>query len=206
MANGIVPDALPEHRPRPRHRSPWLGLTVVTAGIAIAAVVVPPLIAPRHHADPPAALASSPAVVSAPAPSSGSASPASPSPARFTPITAEAEDPHTILSGGAAPTDCATCHGGGRVRYVCATCRVTVRTTLPVSGRRTVTVVYEVDGPRRLKVSVNDSPADAYRVTGPGWDTPQSFRFTADLPAGPLRIALFNDESPAPDVDAVVIS
>jgi hypothetical protein len=199
VANGIVPDALPDHLPRPRHRSPWLGLTVVTAGIAIAAVVVPPLIAPRHRAAP--APASSPSVVPSSAPAS-----TSPPPARFVPITAEAEDPHTVLTGGAAPTDCDTCHGGGRVRYVCATCRVTVRTTLPVSGRRTVTVVYEVDGPRLLKVSVNDAPATDHRVTGPGWTTPRSFRFTADLPAGPLRIALFNDESPAPDVDAVVIS
>jgi hypothetical protein len=193
VANGIVPD---------RRRSQWLGLTAVTVAIAIAAVVVPPLIAPRHHAAPPAPPASSsPTAV----PSSASSA-ASPPPARFIPITVEAEDPRTVLTGGAAPTDCDTCHGGGRVRYICATCRVTVRATLPVAGRRTVTVVYEVDGPRLLKVSVNDGPATDHRVTGPDWATPRTLRFTADLPAGPLRIALFNDESPAPDVDAVVIS
>ena len=32
-------------------------------------------------------------------------------------------------------------------------------------------------------------------MTGPGWETPRSFRFTADLPSGPLRLTLFNDES-----------
>jgi hypothetical protein len=55
-------------------------------------------------------------------------------------------------------------------------------------------------------VSINDAKAAIYPVTGPGWDTPRSFHFTAELPAGPLRVTLFNDDSPAPDVDEVVIS
>jgi hypothetical protein len=188
---------------RPSHRrSQWLGFGVVTAGIAVATVAVPPLITPHHH--PPKAGSSAAPVVS-------SASPAQPrggvsSPARFVPITVEAEDPHNALSGGAAATDCATCRGGRRVRYICVACRVVVRTAVPVPGRRTVTVYYETDGPRSLKVSLNDAPAHSWPVTGPGWTTPHSFRFTADLPAGPLRLTLYNDESPAPDVDEVVIS
>jgi len=196
VTHGILPDTA---RPS-RRRSQWLGLTAVTVAIAVAAIVVPPLITPHHRAQPPA--------VASAAPSTSLAQPvaATSSPARFAPITVEAEDPHNTVSGGAAATECATCHGGGRVRYICLACRVVVRTTMPVSGRRTVTVIYEADGPRSLKVGVNDARAAGWPVTGPGWTTQRSFHFTADLPAGPLRLTLFNDESPAPDVDAVIIS
>jgi hypothetical protein len=203
VVNGIAPDTLPGHRVPARRSRPWVGLAVVMAGIAAAAVVVPPLIAPdRHHR----------AVAPAQAPSAATVTPSAPTvtpsatPASFAPIAAEAEGASSILTGGAAKTDCAACHGGGRVRYVCNSCRVTVRATVPVSGRRTLTVVYETDGPRFLKVSVNDGAPRTYPVTGPGWTSPRTFRFTADLPTGPLRISLFNDESPAPDIDAVLIS
>jgi hypothetical protein len=203
VANGIAPDTVPgQHRPG-RRRNQWLGLAVIVAGIAAVAIVVPPLITPHHHASPPAAAASAvPSAVAQPSSAAPSSSPA----ARFTPITVEAEDPHNTLIGGAAPTDCATCRGGGRVRYICITCRVIVRTSVAVAGPRTVTVYYEADGPRSLKVSVNDAQPRRWPVTGTGWETPRSFRFTADLPAGPVRLTLFNDESPAPDVDEVVIS
>ncbi|GIF75122.1 hypothetical protein [Asanoa siamensis] len=199
MANGIAPDTLPgRHRPGRRQ---WLGLAVVAAVVGVATVAVPPLIAPRH--DPPAAASSpAPTVVSSAPATSPSASPS----ARFVPVTIEAEDPGNVLTGGAAPTECATCRGGARVRYLCLSCVVTLHGTVPVSGRRTVTVVYETDGYRSLKVSVNGAAPRTWQVSGPDWTTPRSFRFTADLPAGPLRVSLFNDESPAPDVDQVVIS
>ena len=204
MANGIAPDTLPGHQ-RPSRRQ-WLGLAVVAVVVAVATVAVPPLITP--HRDPKPA-DSSPAgqraAIGAASPSA-SATQSVPSSAPFEPITVEAEDSRNTLSGGAVWTSCATCHGGRRVRYLCITCRVTVRTTVPVSGRRTVTVVYETDGDRALKVSVNGAPARTWQVTGTDWTTPRSFRFTADLPAGPLRLTLYNDETPAPDVDQVVIS
>ncbi len=210
MVNGIAPDTQPGHRvPAPRSR-PWAGLAVVLAAIAAAAVVVPPLIAPDHHhpraaAPVPAPSATMPATAATAAPSPATAT-SSATPASFVPIAAEAESASSILTGGAVRTDCATCHGGGRVRYVCNSCRVTVRATVPVSGRRTLTVVYEADGPRFLKVSVNGGAPRTYPVTGPGWTSPRTFHFTADLPTGPLRVSLFNDESPAPDIDAVLIS
>jgi hypothetical protein len=182
------------------------GFAVVLVAIAVAAVVVPPLIAPHHHARP---RVSAPVPVTSSASAGATAVPtlaATSAPARFAPITVEAEDPRSVLTGGAAATDCAACRGGARVRYICRDCQVTLRTTVPVAGRRTVTVFYEVDGPRSLKVSINDAKAAVYPVTGPGWETPRSFHFTAELPAGPLRVTLFNDDSPAPDVDQVVIS
>lgn len=186
----------------------WAGLAVLAIGIAVATVTVPPLITPRHDRQPVTlpvtpSVTPSPTVAAAPVvPTSSATRP----PARFTPITVQAEDPRNTLTGGAAATDCATCRGGGRVRYICADCRVVVRATVPVAGARTVTVVYEADGRRSLKVSVNGATPRTWPVTGPGWETPRTLKFTADLPAGPLRLSLFNDESAAPDVDEVVIS
>jgi hypothetical protein len=184
--------------------------------MAAATVLVPPLIAP-HNKPAPAphdatgATGAAGAAGATPLGGAGPVTPASPTagpsaPARFTPITIQAEDPGNRLSGGAAVVDCATCHGGHRVRYLCPTCTLVVRATLPGSGLRTVTVGYEVDGPRAIKVSINGAPARTWNVTGPDWTTPQSFRFTAELPAGELLLTLYNDEAPTPDVDDIVIS
>lgn len=211
MVNGSAPDTLLGHRGPARRSRPWAGLAVVMAGIAAAAVVVPPLIAPDHHHRA-AAPIQAPSVTPVRTPSAATVTPSavtftpSATPAAFTPIAAEAESASSTLTGGAARTGCAACHGGGRVRYVCYSCRVTVRATVPVSGRRTLTIVYESDGPRSLKVSVNGGVPRTYPVTGPGWTSPRTFHFTADLPTGPLRVALYNDESSAPDIDAVLIS
>ncbi|SNS97957.1 hypothetical protein SAMN05421812_102604 [Asanoa hainanensis] len=205
MANGIAPDTVPSHQ-RPRRRQ-WLGLAVVIAVVAVATVAVPPLITPNHEARPAPSSSPQAAVIAAASPSPTAAPTVGVSPSvRFGPITVEAENLDNSLTGGAAPTECATCRGGARVRYLCVTCQVIVRTTVPVSGERTITVVYETDGYRALKVKVNDGPARTFQVGGTDWTTPRSFRFTVDLPAGPVRVALFNDHTPAPDVDQVVIS
>jgi hypothetical protein len=168
-------------------RRQWIGLLLAAGAMAAATVAVPPLITPRL-------------VLVAPLPP-----PPSPSPA-FSGLTVQAEDPANRLTGGASAVACATCRGGHRVRYVCATCALEVRVTLPAAGSRRVTVWYEVDGPRSLKVSVNGAPARAFPVDGPGWTTPRSFDFTADLPAGEVRLRLYNDESPAPDLDEIIIA
>jgi len=186
----------------------WLGLGALAIGIAVATVVVPPLITPRHDAAAPASTPSSSPPSSTPTkaakPTTTTAAPRTTAP--FIPITIQAEDPATTLTGGAAAADCATCRGGARVRYVCTACTVIVRATLPVAGARTVTVVYEADGRRSLKVSVNGAAPRTWPVTGTDWETPRTLRFTADLPAGPVRLSLFNDETAAPDIDEVVIS
>jgi hypothetical protein len=209
VANGNVPDTFrssSSHLRPNRRRGQWLGLTVLATGMAVATVAVPPLVTPHRGTGSAASASPSvsvarPSVVGAGSPSAGAGSPA-----RFAPITVEAEDPHSTLSGGAAVTACATCRGGHRVRYLCLACRLVVHATVPVSGRRTVTIVYEADGDRAIKVRINDAPARTLAVTGPDWTTPRSVQFTADLPAGPLRLSFYNDESPAPDLDQVVIS
>ncbi|WP_344614684.1 hypothetical protein [Dactylosporangium salmoneum] len=180
----------------------WIGLTALAIGIAAATVAVPPLIAPKHK-DP------APSAGPSPSPSpfrSGGAALASAPAASFAPIHIQAEDPGNELTGGASAVACGTCRGGKRVRYLCAECRLVVRTVLPVAGPREITVYYEADGHRKLKVSINGGPARTFDVDGPAWTAPQSFRFTADLPAGELRLALYNDESPAPDLDEVMIA
>jgi hypothetical protein len=159
------------------------------------------LIAPRH--DSPAAAPSaavSSAAVSAAAFRSATV------PAQFAPFSIQAEDPANRLTGGASVVACATCRGGHRVRYLCPACALEVSFALPVAGSRKVTVWYEVDGPRSLKVSINGGAARAFPVDGPDWSAPRSFDFTAELPAGQVRMKLYNDDSPAPDLDEVAVA
>ncbi|WP_433087681.1 hypothetical protein ACQP1P_17225 [Dactylosporangium sp. CA-052675] len=207
---------LPTRRPRQ-----WIGVTAVAVGIAGAAVAVPPLIAPGHdRAEPrqsrtPQTVASgfqpglspgaSPSLGAGPSPGASPGPGASPTPG-FAPISIQAEDPANTLTGGASATACGTCRGGRRVRYMCAECTLVVRVTLPSAGTRTVTVYYEADGNRALKVRIGTAAPRVFPVTGPDWSVPQSLRFTANLPAGEVRLTLFNDESPAPDLDEIVIA
>jgi hypothetical protein len=81
-----------------------------------------------------------------------------------------------------------------------------VRISLPVSGPRTVTVVYEVQSTRTIKISVNGALPHIQTVSGQSWTTPQAFEYTAELPAGDVRLTLYNDNSPAPDIDKIIIS
>ncbi|MFB9451646.1 hypothetical protein Dvina_20845 [Dactylosporangium vinaceum] len=206
----------------------WIGVTAVAAGIAAAAIVVPPLLLPDRDEsdDSPASVTGKSARPDQPpgsalqpgagsgAPGSGGASPgpastapASPSaPGAFTPIAVQAEDPANRITGGASAVACASCRGGRRVRYMCADCTLTVKVTLPSAGTRTVTVYYEADGNRSIKVRIGGGTARTFPVTGPDWTVPQSLRFTADLPAGEVQLTLFNDDAPAPDLDEIVIA
>jgi hypothetical protein len=206
-------------RGRPRQ---LLRKTLLVACFAAATVAVPRLVAPPDSSSPPIGLAPSPVGPSGPTtpattpvttpatPQASSTSLASASPSAthvtFTPISVQAEDPRNLLTGGAAVSACATCDGGYRVRYLCQGCQLIVRTTLPVSGVRTVTVVYESDGLRTLKISINAAKPLIFTVAGQEWTTPLTFHFTAELPAGSLLLAFYNDEGPAPDIDKIVIS
>src|SRR5262249_10236746 len=124
----------------------------------------------------------------------------------FSPVGVEAEDPGNLRTGGAAVLNCATCSGGYRVGYIDSAAQVVVHMSLPSTGLRTVTVIYESDGPRLIKLSANGTEIARRWVTGPGWEAPQTFQFVAVLPAGSLQLAFYDDESPAPDFDKVVVS
>lgn len=126
-------------------------------------------------------------------------------PPPFSPIAVEAEAPGNLLLGTAAAVACGPCPGGYRVGYIAGAGTVTVRTSLPVSGTRTLTITYESDGARMLKISANGVLIDTRMLTGPGWETPLTFQLTKALPAGALSLTFYNDEGPAPDIDKVVI-
>ncbi|MFI7023951.1 hypothetical protein ACIBMZ_14700 [Micromonospora sp. NPDC049900] len=121
---------------------------------------------------------------------------------RFRPITVQAEDPGNTLGGGAKVATCSACDGGARVRYLG---ELTVYFDVPAAGRRTVTVHYTVDGPRELRVSINDASQHTFSVTGTSWDSPRSVQFDASVPAGRVAVRLWSGRS-APDIDKVTIS
>jgi hypothetical protein len=130
----------------------------------------------------------------------------SPPAAAFSPISVQAERPGNALYGAAEVASCAACEGGARVRYIGGANEVVVFADVPVAGSRTVTVAYETDGLRVLKVSINGRAPIVFALNGVSWVEPERVQFTAVIPAGRVQIRLYNDESPAPDADLVVIS
>jgi len=122
----------------------------------------------------------------------------------FTPITVQAEASTSALSGGAAEVACGTCRAGARVRYLG---RVDIHATVPVSGTRTITIVYEADGIRGFDVSINGGPpVTTLWVTGTDWTTPKSIAVTTSIPVGSVDIGLYGEAGNPPDLDAVTIS
>jgi hypothetical protein len=123
----------------------------------------------------------------------------------ITPVSVQAEDPGNLLSRPASVVRCDTCDGGYRVRYIGGAGQVVVRATLPAAGWIHVTVIYECQGSRTFKISINGAPALVRTVSGPDWKTPQTFTFDASFPAGTVLVSFYNDDSPAPDLDKVVL-
>jgi hypothetical protein len=203
------------HEPRGRvERGRRLLIGLVLVGIAVVSVSVPPLIAPRSPlvAAPQEGVGLTPASGGVSTSSggattaSGGVAPAGTStPSAFVPVAVQAEDPRNRLAGGAAIVACASCEGGGRVRYIGGVNQLVVSAAVPAPGAQTVTVVYETDGPREIKIDLNGKPVHTRLVTGDGWNRPRTFRFTAAVPAGSVTLTFYNDESPAPDIDLVII-
>lgn len=160
---------------------------MLLAAIAVVTVALPPLLAPStDDAAPPGAEATR-------------------VPAPFARTTVEAEDEGNEVSAGAGRADCAGCHGGGRVRYLGGAARLTVRVPVDLSGMRTITVIYETDGWRTLKIDLNGTLVLERELGGAGWEVPREFRFTAVMEAGTAVLTFYNDESPAPDIDAITV-
>ncbi|WP_432837413.1 hypothetical protein [Dactylosporangium sp. CA-092794] len=132
--------------------------------------------------------------------------PPPPPPPAFAPISVQAENGGNTLYGGAEATGCDTCDGGARVRYVGGENRVVIHATANVAGTRTVTVLYETDGVRILKIAINDGSPRVVRLDGTSWTAPLQLTFTATIPAGAVNVSFFNDEGPAPDVDKLTIT
>jgi hypothetical protein len=114
--------------------------------------------------------------------------------------------PGNVLTAPAQAVACAACYGGYRVRYIGGSGKVVIAIQIPVSGPRAITVDYEIDGQREIKISSNGTVILTRTVTGSGWDVPQTLRFTTVLNAGPVLLTFYNDTSPAPDIDRVTNS
>ncbi|MER7166263.1 hypothetical protein ABT336_09380 [Micromonospora sp. NPDC000207] len=235
----------------------WVGISALAGGIVLAAVVIPPQLAPADDQLPDRSLGGVAATPSGPpevgsTPDGGPAAPpvttptptdtpsgpspsprdtgptptpsrseqpeqggptatapATPTPTRdsgsssFKPITVQAEDPGNDLGGGAKVAACSACDGGARVRYLGT---LTAYLNNPTAGRRTITVTYQVDGQREIKISVNDRTPTTHVVTGTGWDKQHTLQYTASLPAGRVSLRFFNDTGPPPDIDKITIS
>ncbi len=90
--------------------------------------------------------------------------------------------------------------------YVGGPAYVLLTANVPSSGTRTIRVTYTTDGDRQLRTRLNGVQVDIRWLDGTSWDDPYTFEFTATIPAGAMQLMLYNDVSPAPDLDRVVIS
>jgi hypothetical protein len=123
-----------------------------------------------------------------------------------TPVTIEAEASGNVLAGGATAVACGSSSGGYRVGYIGGPGHVVVVASLTSSGVRTNRVTYESDTLRQLKVTANNADVDARWLTGTGWDVAYTSDFTTSLSAGVVQLMFYNDTTPAPDIDQVVIT
>jgi hypothetical protein len=205
--NSISPAGTPQGKAVPLITlSPDPGVPPVSAS-PVASVSLPPASATV----PPAAATTG--TTTAPAAGTGGNVPATtqgavkpgPSPT-FIPVSVQAEAPGNSVLGGAEVVSCDTCDGGARVRYIAGARELIVYGNANIAGTRTITVSYETDGARTLKVSINGGTAGSLAVNGTSWVTPLRVSFTAAIPAGGISLTFFNDSGPAPDVDKVTIS
>ncbi|WP_212843110.1 hypothetical protein [Catellatospora sp. IY07-71] len=202
----------------------WAALVLaVTATIA----VVPPLIMPGPRPDrapsaegphgPPTAQPSP--TPSPPAPSRISTASARPdrpdaavppakttAPAAFRPITVHAADPAN-LRVGARIIECPTCVDGSRVGYIGGPNTLAVRIAgVPRAGEWTLTVVYETEQPRTLKLAVDGGPIRELHLAGArSWLIPVRVSVRLRLPKGACWIRFFNDTGSAPDINTVTV-
>lgn len=210
-----------------------LGWAALVLAVAVTIAVVPPLIMPDPPPDHPPAAASppgsqTPQPSAAPGPTSppparprtsppGPADPgrtkAAVSPARttpqavFKPITVHAADAAN-LRVGARIIECPTCVDGSRVGYIGGPNTLAVRIEgVPRAGERTLTVVYETEQPRTLKIAVDGGPVRELTLAGAqSWLIPVQVSVRLHLPKGACWIRFFNDTGSAPDINTVTVS
>jgi len=203
-----------------------LGWAALVAAVAAITVLVPPLVAPKSHsragtaapspsvsasvlvlpsASPLPSASLSPSSVSSPEPTMSA--PPTPTKRPFKTIRLLAADKANVRSG-ARVIECAGCQGGHRVGYIGGpNTLIMLIHGVTAPGRRTLTVTYETDVPRTLKIAVNQNPVRTLKLAGAkDFMIPAVTRLTISLPAGSSSIKFFNDEGPAPDINGIVIS
>ncbi|MDI1465371.1 hypothetical protein QEZ54_30825 [Catellatospora sp. KI3] len=189
-----------------------LGWSALVVAVGATIVVVPPLLMPQPGAVP-AARPSAAAPSGRPSPAPGpptrspSARPVASATSRFRPITVHAADPAN-LRAGARVIDCPSCVDGSRVGYIGGPNTLAVRVAgVPQAGVRTLTIVYETEQPRTLKVAVDDGPVRVLTLAGArSWLIPARVSVRLRLPRGACWIRFFNDAGSAPDINTITIS
>ncbi|WP_432827570.1 hypothetical protein [Dactylosporangium sp. CA-092794] len=141
--------------------------------------------------------------------STTAAVPAAPKPAAaFAPIPVQAEDPANYWYG-AGVQDCVPCDGGKKVQYIGdydnAGKYLLVYVDVPAAGSWPLTVTYETDTARSLRVSVSGGSSTSLTLAGAGWTAPRTARMTLTFPAGRVTIRFDNPSGRAPDVDKIVV-
>ncbi|TDV35447.1 hypothetical protein [Actinophytocola oryzae] len=208
-----------------------LGWTVLAVGVAATAVLVSPLVVPfppPTPVTPPPSSTTPPSVVTTPVlvmppvvTLSAAASPGTPPaaeppprapvtsspPPAFQSITVHAADPANLRTG-ARVIECASCRGGSRVGYIGGPNLLAVRVAaVPTAGTRTLTIVYETEEPRTLKVAVNDGTTQTRQLAGAAsLLIPATTTLEVFVPAGDSWIRFFNDTGSAPDINEIVLS
>ncbi|MBV1850510.1 hypothetical protein [Catellatospora tritici] len=200
-----------------------LGWAALVLAVGATIVVVPPLLmpGPQHggvpmRQQPAGSPPAQPSTTPAPDPQSPSPSrisrppttkPAASPTIRFRPITVHAADPVNIRVG-ARVIECPTCVDGSRVGYIGGPNTLAVRIAgVPRAGERTLTVVYETEQPRTLKLAVDDGPVRELTLAGArSWLIPVHVSVRLWLPAGTCWIRFFNDTGSAPDINTITIS
>ena len=194
----VVPDP-PVAQPPPSTTPPATTPSVGTPSVVISSVVItPPVVTVSVTAPPGGSAEASP-----PPPAPGTSSP----PPAFPSITVHAADPAN-LRNGARVIECASCRGGSRVGYIGGPNTLAVRVPgVAAAGTRTLTIVYETEEQRTLKVAVNDGAAQATRLAGAAsLLIPATTSVEVFVPAGDSWIRFFNDTGSAPDINEIVLS
>ncbi|MEU7820718.1 hypothetical protein [Catellatospora sp. NPDC049133] len=203
-----------------------LGWSALGLAVAATIAVVPPLITPAPLDDRGPAVGALPGSPPTPPPSPVPPSPVMPSPVAsaaertnaavppararpttFGPVTVHAADPSNIRVG-ARVIECPTCVDGSRVGYIGGPNTLAVRITgVPQAGERTVTVVYETEQPRTLKLAVDGGPVSELTLAGArSWLIPVRVSVRLRLPKGSCWIRFFNDTGSAPDINTITVS
>ncbi|MEU8076606.1 hypothetical protein AB0B31_14265 [Catellatospora citrea] len=205
-----------------------LGWAALVLAVAATIAVVPPLIMPAPQPDrapvaegPPASPSVPPSAVSpppAPSPAAPSRTPPAArshaavpparttAPAAFGPVTVHAADPANIRVG-ARVIECPTCVDGSRVGYIGGPNTLAVRVAgVPRAGEWTLTVVYETEQPRTLKLAVDGGPVRELTLAGArSWLIPVRVSVRLRLPKGDCWIRFFNDTGSAPDINTITV-
>jgi hypothetical protein len=218
---GPIKSTRPSHYPS----SPWQIVLLVVAIVALIASSVHlwnAIIsshAPTHHTavryDPASIVKASTTAVATPnATSTGTASGGNADTSASSPVSYEAESPWNTLAGGAIVLGCPSCSGGERVGYIGWDGNTHTNGTLRFNniyknsgGKYGLTIYYLMAGIDTAKeyMSVNGDPGIGINLPRTGKNIVGTFTITVSLKTGNNTIEFYDLWSTAPDIDRIVV-